>query len=250
MDSQITNTESSKRSSRRIGRRLLQFLLVLVLVGLLIVVFIQMELRGTITIPIVLVHSASPGLSAATIDVSYDPTQIQITGCKVVVPGLRDGDCNRVTAVNETSSQMRRRSIHSEDISVTNGQVRFSLVTNVPITQSETTLAELTVRPIARQTTTVTLGVDVRVATEASGEPLPVEIKAEAVPLTSMPRGDVNCDGKADRTDVKEILAYDVRRVPASTNCPPPRATIYLAQCDRNSDTLCDSRDALLIPVQ
>lgn len=206
--------------------------------------------RGTLTVPIVLVNSPNPGLSAATIDVSYDPTLIQVSGCKVVAPELRAGDCYRNTAVNGTNSQMRRRTIHSEGINVTNGQVRFSLITNVPITQSGTSLAELTVRPVAQQTTTVTLSVDVRVATEERGEPLPVDIEAGAIPLASMPRGDVNCDGKADRTDVREILAYDVGRAQASINCPPPRATIYVAQCDRNEDTKCDSRDALLIPAQ
>lgn len=252
MDSQITNAESNRddRPARGIGRRLLQLLLALVVVCLLIVILVQVELRGTITVPIILVHAASPGLSAATIDVGYDPTQIQIAGCEVVAPSLRDGDCNRNTAVSSTNSQLRRRTIHSDIVNVTNGQIRFNLITSVPITQSETTLAELTVRPLTSQTTTVTLNIDVKVATEESGEPLSVEVEAGAIPRTSFPRGDVNCDGKADHTDVKTILAYDVGRAPSSANCPPPRATIFLPQCDLNGDTNCDSSDALRIPVR
>ena len=102
MDSPITNAESSRgnRPSRRIWRRLLLVILFLGLVYLLIVGITQMGQRGTLTVPIVLVNSLNPGLSAATIDVSYDPTLIQVSGCKVVAPELRAGDCYRYSAVN------------------------------------------------------------------------------------------------------------------------------------------------------
>ncbi len=192
---------------------------------------ITIPLGQSVTVPIRFTQPALPSLRTATIVVTYDPSLINVAACVVVAPELRAGTCN----YDRTTGN-----IH---------QVRFNLITNASI-PSEATVAELTITPIAGQGTTIPLTVDVVLATDAKGNSLPLLTENGEITVTGTPTGDVNCDDQTNLDDVKLITAYDVGLLQVVTSCPLLPNTLLLAQCDLNGDTLCDLRDALLIPLE
>lgn len=188
----------------------------------------SVELGNVITVPIQLVDSPPVGLGAATIELLYEPTYLEVTGCNVVGDGSGSTFCNIEPTVPEGERN----------------QVRFNLIASTPLTQA-TTLAEVTFHVVGWTADGATLELSPVLVTEHSGQLLPIQVQNGIISMTTQPTGDVNCDERVDGDDVSLIRLYDVGLAEDATSCPPGDGQIFFPECDITVDSLCDLRDAL-----
>ncbi len=172
----------------------------------------------------------SPGLGGTTIEVHYDPADLDAKACDNDPDSLFDaGICSPLFDNDNVNPDI----------------VRFNLA-SVSGVSGDFPLAEITFNDVnCTPGEKLTLDVQVVVFSDTDGDPIPVNPDGGSL-LCGKP-GDVNCDGGWNVIDALFILQYDVGLRDASSDCPPPPGTLFLPLCDVNNDTLCNVIDALFL---
>jgi hypothetical protein len=181
---------------------------------------------GSIVIPVEALDVSADGLGAATIEIRYDPTVLDATGCTADPSGVFDSALCNPDFASDT--------------------VRLTVVSTLGVSD-DSLLAEITFQAVGSTGDCSTLDAVVLTFANPSGNPIPV-IDQDGELCILVADGDVNCDGDTNSIDALFILQREVGLRPNdSDTCPPPADGLYLPACDVSQDGYCNSIDALFI---
>ncbi len=171
----------------------------------------------------------SSGLGAATVEVHYDPSILEIVNCVVDPDGRFDfGNCNK-----DYENDGRALDI-----------VRFNLTSLTGIPGNEL-LANITFKAIGIAGEVSVVDIVKVTFADTDGEPISVNDQDGSVSLFF--QGNVSGDGNIDVIDGMFILQFDVGLRGGSSQYPPPQGSMFTPACDVNHDGVCNIVDALFI---
>ncbi len=185
---------------------------------------------GSVTVLVEALNIPPPGLGGATIEVNYDPADLDAKDCNNDPGGLFDaGLCSPLF----------------DDDNVNPDTVRFNLA-SVSGVSGDFPMAEITFNNVdCTPGEVIVLDVQIVVFSDTGGDT--ISVNPDDGSLLCGKAGDVNCDGGWDIIDALFILQYDVGLRDLSKECPPPPDALFVPFCDVNKDSLCNVIDALFL---
>ena len=164
------------------------------------------------------------GLSAATVEISYDETIVDATSCTPDPNGVFTNQACNVDFDANT--------------------VRLTVADVAGVTGSAV-LGEIAFDTLANGSSAV--DVTVTAFANTAGNPINVHDNDGTITVISDFDGDVSCDSTRNVLDALYILQHEVGTRAANNGCPLPENTLNVELCDVNRDSACDVVDALFI---
>jgi hypothetical protein len=182
---------------------------------------------GSATVPLEALGVPGAGVGAATIEVYYDTSVVQVSACDADPGGVYDfALCNWDNGT---------------------GVLTFSSISALGV-PGDSLLADITFDGVGSTGDCSILDVVIDTFADPGGNPLPAVDEDGEICVGA--DGDVNCDGVANVIDAMFILQREVGLRGDHYGCPlppPPPDLMNVLACDVSQDGTCDVVDALFI---
>ncbi|MGB0388269.1 MAG: cohesin domain-containing protein [Ardenticatenaceae bacterium] len=180
-----------------------------------------------IAIPLSMVDMGAEGVGALNIDIEYDPSVLQATGCVADPDSLFEySQCNLGFAPNK---------------------VRFTALSATGVS-GDVALGQVTWKALGDPGESSPLALIINAFAYPDGDP--ISTSPQDGQLTIRTPGDVSCDGLMNVVDILFIMQYVSGTRGITDDCPrppEPPQTLFLPSCDVNNNGACGMTDGLLI---